>query len=721
MTAPNYFNDSPISEPDEDRFGIDPFAKALARSLSEMKSTVGAAIALNGPWGSGKSSAINLIRHHVRNSVSEESLAIIDFKCWWFRGEEALTLAFLRSLNDALGKSIGEKARDLIPKLGKQLLQAGPVVGPIVNLSTGGVWGALTSAGMDFTKRFFPEGESIESVFDRLSEALEKQDRRFLVIIDDIDRLSPEEALLVFRLVKSVGRLPKVMYLLVFDRVLAERAVEQRYPSEGPHFLEKIVQASFELPLPIQDDLNSAFLAEVERCCGSPKGKEDILRFMNIFYDVVVPYLNSPRDLTRLTNSMVVSWPPVAGEVDIGDFVALEILKTYEAKLYNLIRMSKERLCGAGESNRGGGKDKKEEIDQFLEAVPEQRREVAKTALMRLFPRLEEVGYSGSFEEQWNAKRLLCSDKHFDTYFRMSVGDETLPIGEIEDFIKKCGNVEYVKDTFKQALGSVRRNGRSKVPILFDEINSHADKIEKEKFQPLVTALFEIADEIDREGDQERGFSFGDNQLRIHWLIRRLMLGRCTLEERSAIFDAACKNAGLKWLTDFVTSAYEDYHPREGEEAARPEKCLTTEEVAEKLRTHALARIQTATDDGSLISHPRLAYILYRWKELAKDDGKLVRNWTESQLGNDIAIAHFAKAFTSESWSQGMGMFGLGDRVAMRNTRAQVAGLSTIIDDSAFRQRVEALAEAASLPEPHKENVNTFLAAWRQRDKGGHD
>jgi hypothetical protein len=35
VAMPEYFNDSPISLPNEDRFGIDPFARALANSISE--------------------------------------------------------------------------------------------------------------------------------------------------------------------------------------------------------------------------------------------------------------------------------------------------------------------------------------------------------------------------------------------------------------------------------------------------------------------------------------------------------------------------------------------------------------------------------------------------------------------------------------------------------------------------------------------------------------
>ena len=84
----------------------------------------------------------------------------------------------VQELNAALGKSLGEKAKELIPKLGRTLLRAGPVVGPAMNVATGGIWGALTSGSADFAKEFFPEGESVEMVFQQLSKALAEQRKR---------------------------------------------------------------------------------------------------------------------------------------------------------------------------------------------------------------------------------------------------------------------------------------------------------------------------------------------------------------------------------------------------------------------------------------------------------------------------------------------------------------------------------------------------------------
>lgn len=53
----------------------------------------------------------------------------------------------------------------------------------------------------------------------------------------------PDEALATFRLVKSAGRLRNAMYLLAFDRSPVDAAVRNPYLSEGPHFLEMILQA----------------------------------------------------------------------------------------------------------------------------------------------------------------------------------------------------------------------------------------------------------------------------------------------------------------------------------------------------------------------------------------------------------------------------------------------------------------------------------------------
>ena len=93
-----YFNDSPIETAADDEYGISPFAESLAKSILNIRAPIGTTIALHGPWGSGKSSVVNLVRAELEKA-RDENLVVSDFKCWWFRGEEALALAFLQNLH----------------------------------------------------------------------------------------------------------------------------------------------------------------------------------------------------------------------------------------------------------------------------------------------------------------------------------------------------------------------------------------------------------------------------------------------------------------------------------------------------------------------------------------------------------------------------------------------------------------------------------------------
>lgn len=161
------FNDSPIHSAKDDIYGITPFAKSLARSIINIKEPRGTTIALNGIWGSGKSSAVNLIRHELK-TLGDETLVVSEFKCWWYRGEEALALAFLQHLNTILRDTLGDKVKDLMPSIGRTLLQAGQVLGSAVALSSPGVVGAATGATLDFAKRFFPKEATLETTFNKL-------------------------------------------------------------------------------------------------------------------------------------------------------------------------------------------------------------------------------------------------------------------------------------------------------------------------------------------------------------------------------------------------------------------------------------------------------------------------------------------------------------------------------------------------------------------------
>lgn len=713
-------NDQPISMPSEDRFGVDPFAAALAKSILKIKSPTGSVIALNGPWGSGKSSALNLIRHHLGGAVKGGDIAIIDFTCWWFRGEEALALAFFRELYAGLSPTLGEKLKKSLPKLGARLLKAGAVLGGAADLAGAGGAGSVAGGTMEWLGGLIQQEEGVEKLHADLSKALAEQPRRFLVVIDDIDRLSPDEALLIFRLVKSVGRLPNVMYLLVYDRQLAEKIVSETFPSEGPHYLEKIVQAAFELPEPMITDVHRQLLAQIGTICGD-LSEEQLLRFMNIFYEGVAPEMRTPRDVARFTNSLAITWSAVAGEVDTADFVALEVLRLLHPEIYRAVRQNKDRLCRLGGSERDDrGVRAKEYEDLLLRSSVGAQRERLRNTMMRMFPVLEAVWenrhYGGDFGRQWASERRVCSASHFDAYFRFAVGAEVLAAAELDALIARAHDSAFIAAEMRSAAMLVRPAGGTKAAVILDEINLHAERVDKAHVQPLLTGLFAVADDINVEADRGGAFSMASNEMRLHWLLRSLTRDRFMLDQRSAIYVAACQTASLGWLASFADSAWADYHPREGKEPEPEEKCLTTAADAEALRKLLGDRIADASKNASFLKSQDLAYLLYRWSELANDDGVTVRQWTAAQMATDEGVKQLAIAFTSYGWSQGLGVGGLGDLVARRTTRAQVKGLDRLMDVVEFRRRVEEVAAGATSPE-----VSKFLEVWQLQERGTDD
>ncbi|HBV6134758.1 TPA: NTPase KAP [Klebsiella pneumoniae] len=711
----NYFNDSPIERREEDLYGVTSFSEALAKSILNIKDPIGTTIALNGAWGSGKSSTVNLIRAEL-SEAKDSHLIVTEFKCWWYRGEEALALAFLQQLNSVLGEQFGDKTRKLVRKLGRGILQAGPVIGPAIALTPVGWLSGLVGGLFDVAKRLFPDEEPLETVFRELSKVLEAENRRFLVIIDDMDRLSSEEALAIFRLIKSVGRLPNVMYLVVFDRQLADKAINEKYPSEGPHFLEKIIQAGFELPMPVSTDLNNAVLASIDEICGTPS-EDQLVRFMNVFYDVVAPYITSPRHVSRFQNAISVTWPAIAGEVNLADFVALEILRLYEPTLFSAIKGNKSLVCGTKTENNNNNDDR---FSIFLNGIEEGRQDVAKTALQRLFPRLESIGYGGEWISEWSSERRVCVEAHFDTYFRLNLSDEVLSGKAIDELIEKAGDSDYIKKVFMDAANARRRTGQSMVPVYFDELTTHGKRVDKDKVRPLLSALFEIHDAIDLKIDADSGFmAMANTTLRYHWLIRKLTRNKFSIEERTDMYLKATEAASLGWLINFVSSARGDYQVREDRQPTAEEDCLVSENVLPELTKRALNAIRTSSADGSLLVHKDLLYILYRWIDFMGSDPTEARAWTDSLLDDRKALLILVKVMTGASWSMGMGGFGsLGDRVSKRTVRAQISDDSPVIDARKFRAAIEKIANDKNSSDDEIASIQTLLSAWDHRARG---
>ncbi|MEL7219041.1 MAG: P-loop NTPase fold protein, partial [Pseudomonadota bacterium] len=501
--------------------------------------------------------------------------------------------------------------------------------------------------------------------------------------------------------------------------------VASRFPSEGAHYLEKIIQAGFELPQPDQSHLN-VMMGEVLDGLAADLPAIDPVEFGNLFHSIVVPELKTPRDVLRLANTLSITITPIRSDVYFPDFVSLETLRVFRPAVYRAIRKNKSAILNADQNDRYDQRDARsaQYTSMLLGSEPEDDHGQLREALMRLFPQLQNVFantiHSGT--RKWSRQRRVCSTQHFDTYFQFSVSLRTIPKAELDYLLDEARTIEEIQDRVRDAIGITQAEGRTKASFVLDELTAHGPSISFEQGEKLLTALFGIADELFVDQDEGRGFaSFGDNGWRLHWLLRSILRDRTTLEERSEILARAVARATLQWHIDFSNAAWEDYYPSNPDRDPSPEaETLTTEAVAEQLQGQTLEMLRSAAADGIILSSTNPAYLLFEWDRLQPDGAGEVIDYTTQALGDDIKLCQLASAFLGKSYSHGMGGFGgaPGDLVQRENDRAQVNGIDRLIDVDEFRRRLAEAQRGNTLDEHQKSTISRFLAAWDRRDAG---
>jgi predicted KAP-like P-loop ATPase len=242
-----YFqSDEPITRRSEDRLNRVCLADAIAAQVVYGPPGQGFVVALDGPWGSGKTSVLNMIEE----SVTERSATVVlRFNPWLFSGTDQLVGRFFQELSAQLGEKADEGGDERLRNLGARLAGYGEVLVPLGWVPLLGPWlsraGALAVA-LGRRPKEEPQPSALAQQ-RQIRAALGELDRRVLVIVDDLDRIEPEQIRDVVRLIKLVADFPNVTYLVAYDAEKVAAALGDDVQT-GREYLEKIVQVTHSLP-----------------------------------------------------------------------------------------------------------------------------------------------------------------------------------------------------------------------------------------------------------------------------------------------------------------------------------------------------------------------------------------------------------------------------------------------------------------------------------------
>ncbi|MEQ6327179.1 P-loop NTPase fold protein [Pseudomonas chengduensis] len=734
-------SEAPIRKSSEDRLRRADFADRIAGVLSELSPLEGRVFAIRGGWGFGKSSLKNLITERLE--VRNDDTAWLDFNPWQWGDSSAISRALFGQIADRLGgeHSKAELARaEALRRYGKILTG---VSSPLKKASGSNhiISSVLTSASVLFVASAIgfdlptaakvaaalaalSVGTSLlgrtllhlgrdrsEEPLDKVREALDARlrelHRPLIVFVDDIDRLEPEQIRVLLRQVKANANLPNIVFVLLFQPSIIERALDPVADGDGRAFLEKIVQANFDLPAVPVSVVHRIFLEELSQLVGRYATESNGFsqtRWGNALIGCIQPRLRNMRDARRLLSSIAVHVPlHVSGdvfEVNIVDFLVLEALRVFESDLHEALFRERALVLQEGRFRRDGRQDaEKEAAERFLEVVPEARRALAQDTIKELFPPLEwafgGTNYGDGFHLNWLAAKRVCSPRYFPRYFELQTALGELSERRFTEFL----DATATHDGLAEMIAAVEADGLlSSLVARFDE---SVNRLPVENAAVLLPGMFSIAQEL--VGLRNGGLS---SPWISAWRATSWYLKRIPAELRGGLIIEALRQTQALSVAAILIHLSDPADQKEGK-ADTFDPALDLETV-EAMKALWLELIRARAAGGhALIAEPDLVSLLYQWKDYTGSFDE-PRNWLLGAISTDEGFAGMATSMmstgTSHSW---------GDRVSTLHNYFNRKAIEDFIGIDVAKARSDAINPADfSEHELSLRTLHNHLEVW---------
>ena len=417
QSATPFSDDKPIVHPDEDSFRRLGLANSIADDLSLGTSALVAALV--GPWGSGKTSVLNLVKARLEERPRE--VVVVDFNPWLFAGTHELVQRFFGELAAQLA-SRQDKA---LQSTASRLENYAQLLAPLGSVPVAGGFAKTVGSGAGFLGSLMRSrarfgSSSLHTERKAIEAALAATNRRVVIVIDDIDRLEPPEVRDIVRLVRLVADFPRTSYLLAFDRQRVESALGLGDPDLGRDYLEKIVQLLYPLPLPARRDVAAMTFTSIDAAIENlPVRPLDERYWGNVKTLVVEPLLKTPRDARRYANAMRTAVRDLGEEINLVDLLALEVFRVLMPKVFDQLPGLIVPLTTTNAGFIGGSDPLGSRRDEYRRALATlvseagDRSDAVSALLAWVFPASRAItgnmNYGPEWAQQWRAERRVAN------------------------------------------------------------------------------------------------------------------------------------------------------------------------------------------------------------------------------------------------------------------------------------------------------------------------
>lgn len=493
--------DIPITTKDDDKLNFSQFASKIARGILNYKQSETLIFSIEGEWGSGKTSLINLIKNELKKENSKSSMWS---KIQNFIGIDTDTIKIMH-FNPWLLTSIEQTITNFFHDL-KIILKNESHVTKALNdfenmLTLDNIKLKIAFAEVDYK---IDNKKSLESLKGEISQLLNKLNQKIIVIIDDIDRLTDKETEFIFRLTKGIADFDNLIYIMLYDKGVVSKSLEKFKSENGQKYLEKIVQYSLSVPKPHSTTIQKLLFEQLDEILSDLEIKEKKYIFQQNYWGYIHPILNryirTVRDVSQIINIMSFEYPIICEDVNFADFFIISLIKLKKYELYEHIKNKpQDFFINPKEIILDSKKEEariKENFEQNMKHFHDYR-----DLLEIMFPLLRNSSY---FEHQTSShKDKYISDIYYhESYFAFTLSDDKISMQEyytIEDFLQ---NYQYLE--FEEKILEIDKKNKTAIFLdMFEAIGLKALQ-DNQSIENIFMNLIKISTKL--ESKDNKGF-----------------------------------------------------------------------------------------------------------------------------------------------------------------------------------------------------------------------
>lgn len=667
--------DEPIRGADQDQLSRVQLVHVIGAHVLRVAAPESVVIGLNAPWGAGKSSFLNLLQEHLQAAAESDggdaserhqTPIIVRFNPWLYTNVEQLVRMFFLELARAIGTA---KRQELTHRIG-ELLRA---LGSIAAIVSSGAGDLLKDVGASMK-----ESKSLPELKAELDKLLPELTQRVVIFVDDIDRLERDAMRILFRVIRLSADFSNVTYVLAFDRLVVERSLDEQNGIKGRDYLEKIIQVSFDIPKPEPATISRILFAEMDDVLQSVETRElDQHRWGNVFLSGFRDHFRTIRHVKRYTNGLRLTLGSVAMEVDLVDFLVIELFRVFHPEVYLEMAQGRDMLAPvrAGDHVATSADHLKHWVDKLCGNATAGFDGHVRELLRQLFPELarayDRTTYGEDFHAQWRRDCRVCSREMFEKFFLLAV-----PFGEVSEFemralVDGLSNREWLKDYLQRAVES------GKARRLLERLEDYTTEFPAEHVAHLVSTLFDLGDELRFES---RGFLDLTADMQVPRLIyQALMRLQSDVDRQGVLLKCVADGVGLYTLVQEVLLS--EPRVRQTEQGL-----LSDRDLWEPLRDAALHRIRHAAAAGDLWRVHRLPFVLFRWMEWSTEEE--VQAAVRQHVTDDVVLLEFLTKFIASSHWHSM-----GDKISRKHMLFNRRDLEALLPLDEVRERLRSISE----------------------------